>query len=157
MKNRVICVMASCLFAAVINAKADTINIPATAATIGSGCSAVDLDTGIVGNIATPDTCQMSFSLPVPLGKTLDKVDVNYQLGGIVQQPQPKIVAAVVTERYLPQQGLLGLSTRQATGNTQAIQALTVPLGFPVWDGETYLVNVTLNSGYVAAISLTYH
>ena len=54
--------MTSCLFAAVINAKADTINIPATAATFGSGCS-IDLDTGIIGNIATPDICEMSFPL----------------------------------------------------------------------------------------------
>jgi hypothetical protein len=155
MKNRVACVIASCLFAAVINAKADTINIPATAATFGSGCATVDLDTGIVGNIMTADTCEMSFPLTVPIGKTLDKVNVNYQLGGFA--PLPKIIASVATERYTPQEGLLGLSTKQATAITFGVTPLAVPLGYPVWDGETYLVHVSLNSGYVAAISLTYH
>jgi hypothetical protein len=143
---------AATLFALAANAHATTINIPATAATL-SNCSIMDLDTGYVGGIST---CEMNFAFPVPLGSTLDKVDVNYMIPGGALGP-PMLVASVKTERYNPQQGVLGLSTKQTTTATQYVQAMTIPLGYPVWDGETYFLRASVSGGGIYAISVTYH
>jgi len=155
--NKLACFgLTSSLLLALGNANAETINLPANTAALSDNCSKA-FPGGEVVNYS-PNVCEMSFGLPLPVGKTIDAVVVQYQLAYRWGAWVPSINASLVSNRYSPDLGVAYVATQQATNSTAGLTPLTMaPIGVTVWDGNTYLVDVKLVDGVVSVLSVTYH
>jgi len=141
-----------CLYLMTSIASAETINIPGMAGiSDGSFYCAVDLTSGEKGTVGpAAQSCEMAYSLPVPVGRTLDSVKVQYADG------VGHITVYVATNRIEPSMGVIILSSATTKIYSSSPASLTVPLGYSVWDGDTYFVHVETDA-IIQGISATYH
>ena len=110
-------------------------------------------------NISPYYACLMSFPVSLPVGSTIDNVEVAYRNWNSAIPVQPFIAAYLGANRIKPDLGSIAFAGNNATGGPSGQRFLAMSgVNVPIVSGDIYWIQVsTSNITEVSSVSINYH